>query len=115
MINLARNQFDIMDDRNLRENKARNFTENLGGSGDQLLSPIAAEVWDQLSSSTRIQHASKLMSVLEQSVLLLGDYMTDQKLNLAYVNWAMEVERSEPELQTFASANVQDDTGAAFR
>ncbi|CAI2336342.1 unnamed protein product [Caenorhabditis sp. 36 PRJEB53466] len=113
MLSLARNQFDGLDDRNLRENKAKNFTENLGGSGDQLLSPVAATVWDQLSSSIRIQHASKLMSVLEQSVLLLGDYMTDQKLNLAYVNWAMEVERSEPELQTFgaASTNVQDDSG----
>ncbi|EGT38168.1 CBN-LAT-2 protein [Caenorhabditis brenneri] len=113
MLSLARNQFDILNDRNLRENKARNFTENLGGSGDQLLSTQAATVWDQLSSSIRIQHASKLMSVLEQSVLLLGDYMTDQKLNLAYVNWAMEVERSEPEPQTFAPAagSVQDDMG----
>ncbi|CAP24513.2 Protein CBR-LAT-2 [Caenorhabditis briggsae] len=115
MLNLARNQFDIMNDRNLRENKAKNFTENLGGSGDQLLSPVAAQVWDQLSSSIRIQHASRLMSVLEQSVLLLGDYMTNQKLNLAYVNWAMEVERSEPESQAFGAAaappNVQDDMG----
>uniref|UniRef100_A0A1I7V0X1 G_PROTEIN_RECEP_F2_4 domain-containing protein n=1 Tax=Caenorhabditis tropicalis TaxID=1561998 RepID=A0A1I7V0X1_9PELO len=112
MLSLARNQFEILDDRNLRENKARNFTENLGGSGDQLLSPVAGRVWDQLASGIRVQHASKLMSVLEQSVLLLGDYMTDQKLNLAYVNWAMEVERSEPELQTFgAASNVQDDMG----
>ncbi|PIC43841.1 hypothetical protein B9Z55_004426 [Caenorhabditis nigoni] len=113
MLNLARNQFDIMNDRNLRENKAKNFTENLGGSGDQLLSPVAAQVWDQLSSSIRIQHASRLMSVLEQSVLLLGDYMTNQKLNLAYINWAMEVERSEPESQAFGAAppNVQDDMG----
>lgn len=87
MLSLARNQFSVLNDRNLRENKARNFTENLGGSGDQLLSPVAATVWDQLSSTIRIQHASKLMSVLEQSVLLLGDYMTDQKLNLQYINW----------------------------
>ncbi|CAI5442642.1 unnamed protein product [Caenorhabditis angaria] len=113
MLDLARSQFDILNDRNVRETKARSFTKNLGGSGDQLLSQTAASVWDQLTPTNRIDHASQLMSYLEQSVLLLGEYMVDKKMNYAYTNWAMEVERSEPEFTKTLGGdeNVQDDSG----
>uniref|UniRef100_A0A1I7WBJ4 GPS domain-containing protein n=1 Tax=Heterorhabditis bacteriophora TaxID=37862 RepID=A0A1I7WBJ4_HETBA len=71
--------------------------KSLGSSGDHLLSPKAVPVWKELDGGVRIEKASTLMSVLEQSALLLADYSIDQQRKLQYDNWAMEIEVQQPE------------------
>ncbi|WKX94760.1 hypothetical protein Q1695_011768 [Nippostrongylus brasiliensis] len=97
VLDLARSQFGSLDDRNQRQTRASNFTESFGSSGDYLLSPKAVPVWDELTHSVKIDHASTLMSVLEQSALLLADYTIDQHKKLQYDNWAMEIDVQRPE------------------
>ncbi|KAK6049440.1 hypothetical protein COOONC_13055, partial [Cooperia oncophora] len=84
---LARSQFGALNDRNQRQIRATNFTESFGSSGDHLLSPKAVPVWEELSSSVRIDHASTLMGALEQSALLLADYTVDEHKKLKYDYW----------------------------
>ncbi|VDL64174.1 unnamed protein product [Nippostrongylus brasiliensis] len=90
VLDLARSQFGNLDDRNQRQTRASNFTESFGSSGDYLLSPKAVPVWDELTHSVKIDHASTLMSVLEQSALLLADYTIDQHKKLQYDNWGKD-------------------------
>ncbi|CAD6190147.1 unnamed protein product [Caenorhabditis auriculariae] len=97
VLNLARSQFEVLDDRNNRQTRATNFTQSLGSSGDQLLSSKAASVWKQLDADKRVGHASTLMSVLEQSTLLLADYMLERQAQYQYDHWAMEVEVKPPQ------------------
>ncbi|KAK5969278.1 GAIN domain-containing protein, partial [Trichostrongylus colubriformis] len=94
---LARSQYGLLPDRNERQTRATNFTESFGSSGDHLLSEKAVSVWNELSSSVRIEHASTLMSVLEQSALLLAEYTVDQHKSLKYDNWAMKIDVHRPE------------------
>lgn len=97
VLNLARIQFGALDDRNQRQLRANNFTQSFGTSGDYLLSPKAVPVWEELTNTIRIDHASTLMGVLEQSALLLADYTLDQHQKLQYNNWAMEIDVHRPE------------------
>ncbi|VDM55345.1 unnamed protein product, partial [Angiostrongylus costaricensis] len=87
VLKLARQQFSTMFDRNERQLKATNFTESFGSSGDHLLSPRAVSIWQELPQSDRIEHASTLMGLLEQSALLLADYSVDEQKKILYKNW----------------------------
>ncbi|CAI4228308.1 unnamed protein product [Auanema sp. JU1783] len=102
VLSLAKTQFSALIDRNDRQRRASNFTESLGTSGDELLSVSAVPVWGELESWRRIEHASKLMSVLEQSALLLADYTIESQRKLSYRHWAMEIDVREPEAYTSA-------------
>ncbi|RCN24672.1 hypothetical protein ANCCAN_29627 [Ancylostoma caninum] len=87
VLQLARTQYTALTDRNERQTRATNFTESFGSSGDYLLSPKALPVWEELSTLVRIDHASTLMSSLEQSAILLADYTIDNQKKLQYKNW----------------------------
>ncbi|KHJ91848.1 hypothetical protein OESDEN_08275 [Oesophagostomum dentatum] len=99
VLTLARNQYNALDNRNTRQDKAMNFTQSFGSSGDQLLSPRALPVWEDLSSTVRIDHASILISALEQSAILLADFTIDTQKKLQYNNWGKYGRKSLTRLQ----------------
>ncbi|GMS86859.1 hypothetical protein PENTCL1PPCAC_9034, partial [Pristionchus entomophagus] len=92
MLALARGQYGSLDDRVVRQTRAKNFTQNLGDCGDSLLEGRALPVWALLPNGARINQASDLMQSLEESAILLADYSYIEKQALDYDHWAMEVE-----------------------
>ncbi|VDM84449.1 unnamed protein product [Strongylus vulgaris] len=104
VLGLARSQYDALDNRNDRQAKAVNFTESFGLSGDHLLSLKAMPVWEELASSIRIDHASMLMSSLEQSAILLADYTMDQQMKMQYNNWGEQDTLNETEYEHHCAA-----------
>ncbi|EYC05241.1 hypothetical protein Y032_0083g1661 [Ancylostoma ceylanicum] len=108
VLQLARTQYAALTDRNERQTKATNFTESFGSSGDFLLSPKAMPVWGELPTLVRIDHASTLMSSLEQSAILLADYTIDNQKKLQYKNWAMEIDVRQPEAYASPHGDAMD-------
>uniref|UniRef100_A0A915AR09 Uncharacterized protein n=2 Tax=Parascaris TaxID=6254 RepID=A0A915AR09_PARUN len=92
LLSLARRQYNLVHDRHERSAKATAFTEELGEAGDQLLGSVAEPVWMQLNPNVRIAKASTLMSVLEQSAILMADFIFSKQKKMDFDNWALEVQ-----------------------
>lgn len=58
-----------------------------GEAGDELLSSNAAPVWLTLPDDVRVPKASTLMTALEQSAILMADFITEQQKKIDYSNW----------------------------
>ncbi|GMT15542.1 hypothetical protein PFISCL1PPCAC_6839, partial [Pristionchus fissidentatus] len=104
MLGLARGQYSSLDDRVVRQSRAKNFTQNLGDCGDSLLEGRALPVWALLPNGARISQASDLMQALEESAILLADYSYVDKQALDYDHWAMEVEVRRTVVPSFSPA-----------
>uniref|UniRef100_A0A9J2Q786 G-protein coupled receptors family 2 profile 1 domain-containing protein n=1 Tax=Ascaris lumbricoides TaxID=6252 RepID=A0A9J2Q786_ASCLU len=63
------------------------FLKELGEAGDQLLGSVAEPVWMQLNPNVRIAKASTLMSVLEQSAILMADFIFTKQKKMDFDNW----------------------------
>ncbi|CAJ0608334.1 unnamed protein product [Cylicocyclus nassatus] len=92
LLDLARSQFDAVEDEYDREARATNFTESFGLYGNYLLSQQALEVREELTPSLCEDYAAVLTSSLKQSVLSLGNYILIPEKKLQYDNWAMKID-----------------------
>ncbi|KHN75537.1 Latrophilin-3 [Toxocara canis] len=96
LLPLARRQYSLLLDRGERSAKATTFTEEFGEAGDELLGPVAESVWMQLDPTVRIDKASVLMSLLEQSAIMMADFIYAKQKKMGFDNWALEVQVKRP-------------------
>ncbi|VDM38794.1 unnamed protein product [Toxocara canis] len=87
LLPLARRQYSLLLDRGERSAKATTFTEEFGEAGDELLGPVAESVWMQLDPTVRIDKASVLMSLLEQSAIMMADFIYAKQKKMGFDNW----------------------------
>uniref|UniRef100_A0AC35G932 Uncharacterized protein n=1 Tax=Panagrolaimus sp. PS1159 TaxID=55785 RepID=A0AC35G932_9BILA len=95
LVPLAHFQLNSMSDVLGKVTFAQNFTNLLGNSGDQLLSDSATKAWEQLKTGERMKRASNLMTVLEQSMVLISE--NKEEFSQTFSNWASRTETKVPQ------------------
>uniref|UniRef100_A0A914PS58 Uncharacterized protein n=1 Tax=Panagrolaimus davidi TaxID=227884 RepID=A0A914PS58_9BILA len=95
LVPLAHSQLNSMSDVLGKVTFAQNFTNLLGNSGDRLLSDSATKAWEQLKSGERMKRASNLMTVLEQSMVLISE--NKEEFSQTFSNWASRTETKVPQ------------------
>ncbi|VDM95826.1 unnamed protein product [Thelazia callipaeda] len=106
LLSLAEMQYADLDDQNRQNEKAMEFAKVFGEAGNELLSNSAAKVWMTLPDDIRVMKASKLLLALQQSAVMVAQFIIEKQMKINFSNWAFEVRVKKPIPITVQSDSV---------